>query len=196
MALTSTTLVERRKFARQAPPSQFTVHLVQPNRPTPAEGVNLSEGGLCLRLREMLEVRSLVQLQVTPRQLAGRGRRPVRCTGRVTWVVQRLDLRGAPPFLFDTGIEFVNPPPSLRRVIVPGGASPALQGRSIRSVKLEPAVIRGREYVPRVERSPSAPPRWHLVVQVEGVPCVSEHYPSERAALAAWARFRRQRAKR
>ena len=140
----------------------------------------------------MLEVRSLVRLQLTPAN-GGQGRRPVRCTGRVTWVVQRLDLRGAPPFLFDTGIELVDPPAVLRQAAAQAGAGPALPRRGVRSTKLGAVVVRGREYVPRVEHSAGPPPRWHLVVRAEGVPCVSEHYPSERAALAAWARFRRRR---
>ncbi|MBI2104352.1 MAG: PilZ domain-containing protein [Candidatus Omnitrophica bacterium] len=193
--MTATAVTERRKSARQAPPSRFTVHLLQANGATATEGVNVSEGGLCLRLREMLEVRSLVQLQVTPGD-GGKGRRPVRCAGRVTWVMQRLDLRGTPPFVFDTGIEFVNPPPGLRQRVIPAGAGPVTPGRTTRSLRLGPAVIRGREYVPRIERSPGSPARWHLVILAEGVPCLSEHYPSERAALAAWTRFRRQRAKR
>ena len=192
MALSSTSLAERRRFTRHTLPAHFSVQLLQAKRSTAAEGVNLSEDGLCLRLREMLEVRSLVRLQLTPAN-GGRGRRPVRCTGRVTWVVQRLDLRGAPPFLFDTGIEFVDPPAVLRQAAVQGGAGPALPRRGVRSTKLGAVVVRGREYVPRVERSAGPPPRWHLVVRAEGVPCVSEHYPSERVALAAWARFRRRR---
>ena len=196
MALTSTTaLAERRKFARQPSPSRFTVHLLQADRSAAAEGVNVGEGGLCLRLRQMLEVRSLVQLQLIPGN-GGRGRRPVRCTGRVTWVMQRLDLRGTPPFVFDTGIEFVDVPRSLRQIIVQGGTAPLLQDRGARSPKAAPAMIRGREYVPRLERGAGSPARWHLVILAEGVPCASEHHPSERAALAAWARFKRQRAKR
>ena len=194
MALTSTALAERRKFARQALPSRFTVRLLQANRPA-AEGVNVSEGGVCLRLRQMLEVRSLVRLLVTPAN-GGRGRRPVRCTGRVTWVMQRLDIRGTPPFVFDTGIEFVDPPRSLWQVVVPGGAGPPLQGRNTRSPKAAPTAIRGREYLPRLERGAGSPARWHLVILAEGVPCFSEHYPSERAALAGWARFKRQQARR
>jgi len=194
MALTSIAVAERRKSPRDTLPSRVTVQLLQADRSTVAEGVNVNGGGVCLRLREMLEVRSLVQLLLTPGN-GGRGRRPVRCAGRVTWVMQRLDLRGSPPFLFDTGIEFVNPPPSLRQTIVPGGG-PAPQGRGARSPKPGPAVIRGREYVPRVQRSDEPRPRWHLVVLAEGVPCESRHYPSERAALAAWVRFKRQRMKR
>ena len=205
MALSSPSLAERRRFTRHALPARFSVQLLQAHRSTAAaEGVNLSEGGLCLRLREMLEVRSLVRLQLTPgnsgprergQRLSrgGQGRRPVRCTGRVTWVVQRLDLRGAPPFLFDTGIELVDPPAVLRQAAAQAGAGPALPRRGVRSTKLGAVVVRGREYVPRVEHSAGPPPRWHLVVRAEGVPCVSEHYPSERAALAAWARFRRRR---
>jgi len=61
---------------------------------------------------------------------------------------------------------------------------------------LEPFLARGRDFTPRLERASSRPPRWHLVVSVDGVPCFSAHYPSERAAIAAWAKFKRQQARR
>jgi hypothetical protein len=121
----------------------------------------------------------------------------VRCTGRVAWVIQRLDLRERPPFLYDVGVEFVDPPPMLRQLMAQQGiALAALRGRSVRERPLASSVIRGRQFVPRLERASNHPLRWHLVVTVDGVPCFSHHYPSKRTAMAAWATFKRQQAKR
>jgi hypothetical protein len=193
MPTASASIQERRRFPRQAPPGEVALDLVQP--PLDAESVNFSEGGLCLRLRQMLEVRSLVRLQLTPG--GSDRRRPLTCTGRVTWVMQRLDLRDSPPFLFDTGIEFVNPPAALRQLIVPAGGAPASVERAKeRGRVLAPSTLRGRLFVPRLERTVAGPLRWHLVVSVDGMPCFSERYPSERAAVAAWARFKRQQTRR
>ena len=178
---------ERRKFARHGAPSRVEVNLLRPQGLIPANTVNLSEGGVCCRLEEMLEVRSLVRLQVMKAPPA-RSLHPVECTGRVAWVIQRLDLRPTPPFLFDIGIEFVDPPPLLR--------FPPLKGRVLHQRALESSLIRGRQFVPRLERDVNHGGRWHLVVSVEGTPCFSGHYPSERAALAAWGQFRRQQARR
>ena len=201
MAMTSAPVQERdrRKFIRGDFPPRFAINLLAQHGSIAADRVNVSEGGLCIRLREMLEVRSLVQLELTPtpRSEAPR-RRPVKCTGRVTWIMQRLDLRNAPPFLFDTGIEFVDPPPTLRQFLAQEGVDlGGLKRRSAsQQIIAEPAAIRGRAFVPRVERTSGRPPRWHLVVSVDGVPCFSEHYPSERMAMAAWATFKRRQAKR
>ena len=199
MALTSTSVQERRKFPRHEPPPRFDVSLFQPQGAITAHSINVSEGGLCFRLEETLEVRSLVHLQLTPVEGvgSGRGQRPVECRGRVAWVIQRLDLRNTPPFLFDVGVEFVDPPPLLQQWMAqPAGSVSALKARSSRQQKLEPSVIRGRQFVPRLERDSHHPPRWHLVVSVDGVPCFSGRYPAERAALEAWEQFKRQQARR
>ena len=194
MALTSAPVQDRRQSVRSDFPPRFGIDLLDPQRSVPSDGVNVSKGGLCLRLQELLEVRSLVRLQITP---STKTPRPMTCTGRVAWVVQRLDLRTAPPFLYDVGIEFVDPPPMLRRVLVPRGARPAAPKRQPGQDKpLEPATIRGRHFVPRLERTHHQPQGWHLVVSVDGAPCVSDHYPSERAATSAWAQFKRRQARR
>ena len=195
MALTSTPVQDRRRFTRGEPSSPVEVNLLRPSGLISTESVNVSEGGLCVRLEEMLEVRSLVQLQLT--LASARARRPVRCTGRVTWVVQRLDLRTTPPFLFDAGIELIDPPPVVRQLTVPRGEGVAGKRRPALFQKtLESAVVRGRTFLPQLERAPGQTKHWHLVVLVDGVPCFSEHYPSERAAMAGWVRFKRQQAKR
>ena len=197
MALAATPIQERRQSGRNGFPPSFAVSLIEPHRAVPASGVDLSKGGVCLRLQEILEVRSLVQLQLTPEGRGPvRGQRSVMCAGRVKWVVQRLDLRHMPPFLFDIGIEFVDPPVALRHLIAQRGIPPgAAKARVVTEKQLTPLVIRGRQFVPRLERAGS-PPRWHLVVSVEGIPCFSAHSPSRRAAIAGWIRFKHQQAKR
>jgi hypothetical protein len=168
----------------------LAINLLQTDRVMAATGVNLSGGGLCLRLQEPVEVRSIVRLEFAP------SRRLVTCLGRVCWVIQRLDLREAPPFLYDVGIEFVNSPPLLRQLLARQGIRVATSSvpRS-RHRAPEPAAIRGRAYLPRLEHLPGPLSRWHLVVSVDGVPCFSQRYPSERIALAGWARFKRQQAR-
>ena len=109
----------------------------------------------------------------------------------------RLDLRNEPPFLYDIGIEFVDPPPMLRQLMAQSGmGASAGKKRPARERLLASWAVRGRTYLPQLERTPHQTMHWHLVVSVDGVPCFSERYPSERAALAAWARFKRQQAKR
>ena len=192
MARTATTIQERRRFTRHGA-LHCSVDLLRSPGSVTAESVNVSEGGLCIRLDQMLEVRSLVQLQLTPYRKS----RPMACRGRVTWVMQRLDLRDMPPLLFDTGIEFVSPSPSLRQFLIRQGVElMATKRESVRRTQLEPAVIHGRTFVPRLEHTATRPSRWHLVVSVDGVACFSEHVPSERAAVTAWTKFRRRQAKR
>jgi hypothetical protein len=192
MAFASTAVQDRRRFARLEAPSSLAVDLVQSDRRLAVDAVNVSHAGLCLRLEERLEVRSLVNLQVTTAHAA----RPVRCEGRVAWVIQRLDLRETPPYLFDVGIEFANPPSFLRRLTgsrVQRQAARALA--AVRLVPIEPVRIRGREFIPRLERTPGVKPEWHLIVLVEGIPCFGERFLSERAARAGWESFRRRQAR-
>ena len=198
-SLSSVQVPERRRFLRNELPSRVTVNLLQPTRLVPADGVNVSEGGLCLRLQETLEVRSLVDLQLTPDGARhGVEQKPVRCKGRVSWVVQRLDLRPSPPFVFDVGIEFVDPPSMLRKLMVQRGAdqAPPPIRQAVRESRLVPSVIRGRQFIPKLERVEDRPPQWHLVVAIDGVPCLSEHYLSKSDAVAGWDRFKRQQARR
>ena len=204
---------ERRRFSRHDAAPRLAINLIRSRQSIAADNVNLSEGGLCLRLQEELEVRSLVQLQLTSagsvahedrrageRSAVTRRGRSVTCTGRVAWVIQRLDLREAPPFLFDIGIEFVDPPSVLRQFMARQGialAAPTSKANPAPLAKaLDPLLVRGRSFVPHLERSVRPDLRWHLVVAVDGVPCFSERFATERAALDAWAKFKRQQAKR
>ena len=178
MTVTSIPAQERRKFSRNELQPPWAVNLLKAGHAVAADGMNFSEGGLCLRLQEVLEVRSMVRLQFTPARLVDSPRRPVahsgseerhfeeapglkgarglQCTGRVTWVIQRLDLRDAPPFVYDVGIEFVDPPPTLRQFMAQsGGHSAQAKGQPVRFKALAPAVIRGREFIPSLERRAS-----------------------------------------
>ncbi len=195
---TSAPIQERRRFSRHEPPAPVTINLLRPHGVVPLDQRNFSEGGICVRLEEMLEVRSLVRLQVmTAGRRSLRSRRLVECTGRITWIMQRLDLRDAPPFVFDVGIEFVDPPPMLRQLMAQrSGQLASLRTSATTGKSVEPTAIKGRQFLPQIERTANQPLPWHLVVSVDGIPCFSGHYASERAAKAAWALFQRQQAKR
>ena len=163
-----------------------------------ANSVNLSEAGLCVRLQALLDIHA----PVTLRLFAEPHGRPLQCGGRVAWVVQRLDLRDAPPFVYDVGLEFVNPPSRLRqfasRIGVTLKSSPRLLLGAKGGVKrltgglLPPAILHGRTYDALVlhERLPES--RWHLIIKADGVPCLSHRYETEHAALEAWKQFKRQ----
>lgn len=186
---------ERRRFPRTVSGARLSINVIHPYARSVSQ-VNYSEGGLCLRVDEALEVRSLIRLQVASARAADAQRRPVECTGRVAWVIQRLDLRSIPPFLFDIGIEFVDPPPFLRRLIAQRANFAPARDRSAPARALAAAVIRGRQFIPRLERDAHRPSLWHLVVSVDGAPCFSSRYPSERVALSAWSQFQRRQTKR
>ena len=186
---------ERRHFSRAPWPGVLGINLLQPQGVIPVDRVNMSEGGLCLRLPTTLEVRSLVRLRLTPaRAGATEGLRPVECTGRVAWVTQRLDLRDMPPYLFDIGIEFVDLPRTWHRWFTQqdGSAMPVRDRASGRAKWLQPTVVNGRRFLPMLECDGIRQPRWHLIVSVEGAPCFSQRYPTERAALEAWMQFKRR----
>lgn len=205
MVSSAPSVQERRRFDRQEGPPRLAINLLRTNQSIAADSINVSQGGLCLRVQEELEVRSLVRLQLAPASGPSEDRRPtarpVTCTGRVAWVIQRLDLRQGPPFLFDVGIEFVDPPPILRQFMARQGIAPSAPTPKVAAAPaavkiLESAIVRGRTFIPRLERNVRQMSPWHLVVTVDGIPCFSEHFTSERAAVEAWARFKRRQAKR
>ena len=185
---------------------QGRVELDVPHRAVRLEGnsLNLSQRGVCLRMQESLDVKA----PVTLRLYAQSRHRPLQCLGRVAWVVQRLDLRDIPPFLYDVGVEFVRPPAHLRQLASRVGlamrglsARPMAQaggiaGKRVKHSSLQPAAIRGRSYEPRVVHELGAQVCWHLVVKVDGAPCFSQRYASERESLQAWNQFKRQMARR
>ena len=189
---------ERRKLSRVE--FERRVELLAPKLPrcVQANSLNLSEDGLRLRSEETLEIRS----SVTLRLFAQPRRKPLECLGRVAWVVQRRDLRDAPPFLYDVGVEFVDPPAGLRAIVskvcLTSKPSPAQQsrmeqvsGRATPPAASQSILVHGRCYEPHVERESPPDNRWHLVVTVDGAPCFSQRYASAREAQRSWEQFRR-----
>ena len=197
MTSSSSGIQERRKSLRVGAP-RLRINLLRPQGVVAVDNVNFSEGGVCIRVEETLEVRAIIRLQLTPERLSpARSLRAFECMGRVAWVIQRLDLRALPPFLYDVGIEFVDPPSALQHVIAQKGSRLlSTKERSSEGKILESAVVHGRRFVPRLDRESNHPSRWHLIVSVDGVPCFSSRYASERLALSAWEQFKRQQAKR
>ncbi len=150
--------------------------------------VNFSEGGLCLRLKETLEISAQVRLRL----FAQAKRQPLTCDGRVAWVVQRLDLRPAPPFVYDVGVEFVKPPSRLKQWTTDVSEPPVAMGRANGRARLEPAVIAQRRYVPSLQRELSSREPWHLIVRVDGSPCFAKRFASQHEAVGAWGAWQRQ----
>lgn len=180
------TMQERRRFIRLDLPARVSINLLEPDASGPVTHVNYSEGGLCLRLTQALEVRSRVRMQLRPEDAA---QRPMELTGRVAWVMQRLDLRTSVP-QFDIGIEFTDALLKQQKTL-----SARVAGRTTGGKRLEPVSLSGRMFVPQLERVGAPQGRWHLVVAVEGVPCFSGHYESERAAMLAWTKFKTSQAR-
>lgn len=186
---------ERRQFDRAAWPTDIAVNVLEPSGFAPIDHVNLSEGGLCLRLPAMLEVRSLIRFRLASDNPAANRLRPMECTGRVAWVTQRLDLRDMPPYLFDIGIEFVNPPRILARLLSQKTDKRSGAAAGSRAKQLSAATIRGRRLIPRITRDSDKPAPWHLIVSIDDSPCFSQRFSSESAAHAAWLQFQRKQAR-
>ena len=211
MTIMQTAQLERRIVLRQPWVKRVEVGR-QGAVPVVVDSVNLSEAGMCVRLREMLEISSALTLRL----FAEANKPPVTCAGRVAWVVQRLDLRSRPPFLYDVGVEFINPPNRVRQLLVRRGGAPRQAFRSrpdggsftgtggvqaaARPQRAGRAgaslMIRGRCYLPRLQREGSREGAWHLVVWVDGIPCFSRRYASEREGVAGWEQFRRSASRR
>ncbi len=179
---------EHRKRARGPFGSRVQVAVPPAARAMEANSVNLSEGGMCLRLKEVLEVNARVQLRL----FAQAKKRPLMCAGRVAWVMQRLDLRARAPFVYDVGVEFVKPPLTLRQV-TSTLTRPVLRPTVVNGrMPLEPTLVGERRYLPTLQREPAAGGSWHLVVRVDGVPCFAKRFRSQQDASRAWGAFQRQ----
>ena len=197
------TLDDRRRATRVQLPGR--VELEVPHRTLVAgSSLNLSEGGLCVRVEESLDVRAPVTLRLFPQPRS----RPLECTGRIAWVVQRSDLRTVPPPLYDVGVQFVRTSARLRQLASRLGVilrdlstraprpSTGAAGKLVKHSSLQPTALRGRNYEPRLIHELAPHSAWHLVVKVDGAPCFSRHYPSEREGLDGWKQFKRQLGKR
>jgi len=189
MALAST-LTERRRLPRVDFSGRVELDMPVSQRRLNADSINFNEGGICVRVQEVLEISSQVRMRLFAQSLA----RPLEFGGRIAWVIQRLDLRDIPPFLYDVGVEFVNPPARLRTFASRIGIFVKAASRPTKP-SLQPCSLKGHCYTPRITRESSMQGSWHLVVLVEGVPCFSGRYASERDALQMWNRFKRQTGK-
>ena len=199
------TMQERRKRPRGVFPGRVQLSLF-PSGLLDASPLNLSEGGICLRLKQALEVSARVQVRL----FAKAGKQPHTCAGRVAWVVERLDLRTTPLSVYDVGVEFVKPVSRLRQLTTdrstPTTKRVAANGRA----SLEPVMIHDRRYIPSLQRElpaqrrpsgPSGVPEpvrvpardsWHLIVRVDGAPCFAKRFASQREAIGAWGTCQRQ----
>lgn len=181
------TLAERRRLPRVEFQGRVELDIPQSQVRLEANSLNLSEAGVCVRLQKTLDIRLRVKLRLFPETW----KRPLECTGRVAWVVQRLDLRDSPPFLYDVGLEFLDPPQRFRQLAIRSGVQLKPVTAHPATPTLQPALLNGRRYVPRLEKESSA---WHLVVWVDGVPCFSRRFPLQREAVESWQQFKRQAA--
>ena len=196
---------EQRKVARVEFQAHVEIDLDQPSsskrkaEPRPrqasaaprleANSLNLSEHGVCLRLQETLEIRSRIRMRLFPEQ----AKKPLECAGQVAWVVQRMDLRDTPPFVYDIGVQFIDPPAGLRQLASRVGIDLKALAPAAKQSTLEAVALNSRRYVPLLEREVTTG-TWHLVVRVDGVPCFSHRYPSQREAADGWEQFKRQTA--
>ena len=179
---------ERRSAPRVPFHGSVTLEALNSSLRVETQAVNFSERGLCLRVQEAFDINSRLRVQ-----LRDQGRkRPVACQGRVSWVVQRLDLREAAPFAYDIGIEFIDPPNLLKRLAARLGLALILPvARNGTSRMFRPAVIRNRLHVPQLTHERGIANRWHLIITVDSAPCFSRHFASAQDALEAWRRFKR-----
>ena len=187
------TIPERRRVPRIDFQGRVEVDQFQARSHLQASSVNFSESGLCFRLQQALDVRSRVKLRL----FAVMGKRPVECAARVAWVVQRLDLRDAPPFVYDVGVEFIDPPPRVRTLAAKAGVTGKPLGMPMvaeRGPVLQSVTVNDRCYMPHLNRESSTANRWHLVVTIDDVPCFSQRFASTRDAVSSWERFKRQAA--
>src|SRR3989338_10900926 len=121
--MASGVIEERRKLRRVDFQGRVEIDPVEPRAQTqapslPTSSVNLSEGGMCVRVSHELVVRSRVVLRV----FANPRKRPVECDGRVAWGGGRPGLCPTPPLLSYFGLGFFQTPPPPPRL----GAPPCL----------------------------------------------------------------------
>lgn len=91
---------ERRRSPRVVFPCRIIV--ASPIRLLNTHTENVSEGGIRVLLEEKLGVYTIVGLEIFINR-----EKPIKCKGRVRWVVEKVNPLEREPLLFDTGIEFV-----------------------------------------------------------------------------------------
>lgn len=93
--------MERRKFPRASFPCKIIVG--SPLRLMTSYTQNIGEGGVRVILEEKLEVYKPVSLE-----LFFSRENPVKCKGRIVWVVEKVNPVENTAITFDTGVEFTN----------------------------------------------------------------------------------------
>lgn len=105
--------INKRKFPRAIYKCLITVRVKE----TPVSIItcteNISEGGICVTIKERLELFTILNLVLTLND----GLPPVKCKGKVVWTIKRAELKKEKPQQYDTGIEFVDLLPEDRKRI-------------------------------------------------------------------------------
>lgn len=91
---------ERRKFPRVVFPCKIVVG--SPIRLLTTHTENIGGGGIRVILEEKLDIFTVVGLELFLER-----EKPIKCRGRIKWVVEKVNPLERYPLLFDTGIEFV-----------------------------------------------------------------------------------------
>lgn len=92
---------DRRKFPRAAFPCK--IMLDSPIRLLVSHTENLSEGGIRVILEEKLNSFANVGMEIHLEKS-----RPIKCKGRVMWVMEKINPLEKQATLYDTGIQFTN----------------------------------------------------------------------------------------
>ena len=90
---------ERRRFPRAVFPCKII--LSSPIRLFSSHTENISEGGVRVLLENKLELFTTVGLEIFLEK-----ERPIKCKGRVVWVIEKVNPLKRECLMFDTGIEF------------------------------------------------------------------------------------------
>lgn len=93
--------VNRRKFPRAAFPCKIIME--SPIRLLVSHTENLSEGGIRVILEEKLNAFANVGMEMFLEK-----DRPIKCKGRVMWVMEKINPLDHKATLYDTGIQFTN----------------------------------------------------------------------------------------
>jgi len=104
--------IDRRRFPRANFPCKITLYSKEKPQIFSCFTENIGAGGVCVILKESLELFSLVGIELILKQNYS-----INCTGRVVWVIGRKDWKTPRPTAFDTGIEFVDLKPQDKKKI-------------------------------------------------------------------------------
>ena len=106
--------IERRKHPRV----KFgRVEICRASKATPAficDAENMSVGGLCVRLKEQLNLFTGVRLKLF---LDGSAK-PIECKGKINWTMALTSENPQPPYTYETGIQFIHLKDEHRSIIL------------------------------------------------------------------------------